>query len=109
MTDELMGMFAVSERHTYVLTMQTMHTSEKDAVLEQFCSYIPGVDKAGALFYLEANNWELQVLSYISPSSLMSRLHLQATLTVGVLLDANCVTRNQVTSGAAALTARICL
>ena len=38
-----------------------MNTSERDVLLDQFCAVVPGADRLTAQFFLEANNWTLQV------------------------------------------------
>lgn len=46
--DDLLSMFAI------------MNTSEREALVEQFCAVAPHADRPTAQFFLEANNWTLQ-------------------------------------------------
>jgi hypothetical protein len=45
-----------------------MKTNEKEALLDQFCAVVPGIARETALFFLDANNWVLQVEMLISIS-----------------------------------------
>jgi hypothetical protein len=43
-----------------------MGTTDRDTLLEQFCTIVPGLQRELAVFFLEANAWSLQVTEHFS-------------------------------------------